>query len=149
MGKEEPAVKFCTRHWDDLKLAVENCGLMSLAAENGEQAARNLESEAARGTTIDNFDPLMGAHNAIVARAMNLIKERYRQNPLMVMADADEHPEWACPICALNWCHDEHNRLCTQQGCDWPKEFDWTSEMVNGASDLMLKQWQELGGHRP
>jgi hypothetical protein len=98
----------------------------------------------AEGSTIDNFDPLMGAHNAIVAQAMNLIKERYTQNPLMVMADDTEHPEWACPICALNWCHEEHARLCTQADCGWPPTFDWTDEMVNGAADLMLDQWKAM-----
>lgn len=139
-------MKFCADHWSQLQAAIKSRGLDALVAESGEQAARNLQSEAAEGTTIDNFDPLMGAHNAIVTRAMNEIGKKYTQNPMMVFADEAEHPEWACPICALNWCHDEHNRLCKQENCDWPKEFDWAAEMCNGSADLMLKQWQDLGG---
>ena len=138
-------MKFCPDHWQALRDAIKSRGLDALVADSGQKAASNLASELQDGSTIDNFDPLMGAHNAIVAQAMDIIKERYTQNPMMVFADENEHPEWACPICALNWCHDEHNRLCTQEGCNWPKEFDWSDEMVNGASDHMLGEWQKLG----
>ena len=137
-------MKFCPDHWTALRHAVSLRKLDALIAESGDAAIGNLLSEMADGSTVDNFDPLMGAHNAIVAQAMTIIKERYTQNPLMVMADDTEHPEWACPICALNWCHAEHERLCTQEGCDWPKGYDWTDEMVNGASDLMLQEWKKL-----
>jgi hypothetical protein len=137
-------VRFCPDHWTALRHAVALQNLDALIAETGESAAANLISEMAKGSTIDNFDPLMGAHNAIVAQAMTIIKERYTQNPLMVMADDTEHPEWACPICALNWCHEEHARLCTQVDCNWPPTFDWTDEMVDGAADLMLDRWKAM-----
>lgn len=140
-------MKFCQDHWGQLRAAIDARGLSVLVSEGGEKAAANLASSLADGgTTIDNFDPLMGAHNAIMAKASSLIADRYQQNPLMLFADEAEHPEWACPICALRWCHDEHDRLCTKEGCDWPKEFDWSSMMVNGAADAMLAKWESLRG---
>jgi hypothetical protein len=137
-------VKFCDAHWDRLQHAISARGMDILVAEDGEQAASKLTSELEHGRTVDNFDPLIGAHNAIVGRAMETIRDHYRQNSLMLMADDPEHPEWACPICALYWCHDEHNRLCTQEGCDWPKDFDWGTEMIDGSADFMLSEWKNL-----
>lgn len=138
-------MKFCADHWSQLRAAIEDRGLGALVAESGEQAGCNMVAEFEHGSTVDTFDPLMGAHNAIVARAMKEIRERYTQNPLMLMADPDEHPEWACPICALGWCHAEHDHLCTRADCNWPREFDWAAEMCNGAADLMLETWRQLG----
>lgn len=137
-------MRFCTSHWERLQAAIDTRGLGALVAENGEQAARNLQSEMTEGPSIDNFDPLMGAHNAIVNMAMKTISEQYSQNTRMLFADPNEHPEWACPVCALAWCHDEHNRLCTQEGCNWPREFDWASTLIDGAADHMLKVWAAM-----
>jgi hypothetical protein len=137
-------VKFCPTHWTALREAIDARGLTALVAESGEQAGRNMAQEISDGSRVDNFDPLMGAHNAIVAQAMDAIKGRYTQNPMMIFADEDEHPEWACPICALNWCHEEHARLCAQEGCNWPETFDWTDGMVNGAADYMLATWKGM-----
>lgn len=137
-------MRFCAPHWEQLRQAIKDRGLDSLVADSGEKAARNLVSEGAEGATVDNFDPLMGAHNAIVSRAMTEIRDKYSQNPMMLFADPDEHPEWACPICALAWCHDEHDRLCTQDDCNYPKQFDWAAEMCDGAADHMLEQWRSL-----
>lgn len=139
-------MKFCQAHWDRLREAIDARGLGSLVPESGEEAARRLVRDTNEGTSIDTFDPLMGAHNAIWSRAMSEIRDKYQQNPLMLMADPDEHPEWACPVCALSWCHAEHDRLCTQEGCNYPKDFDWATEMIDGAADFMLSEWQRLGG---
>lgn len=138
-------MKFCSDHWEQLRVAIRSRGLDALVAESGAQAARNLTSEASEGATIDNFDPLMGAHNYIMGNAMDTISDVYRQNSLMLFADENEHPEWACPICALNWCHAEHDRLCTQEGCNYPKAYDW-SESIDKAADVMLAEWKKLGG---
>jgi hypothetical protein len=137
-------VKFCMPHWTALREAIDARGMAALVAESGEQAGRNLAAELTEGSRIDNFDPLMGAHNAIVAVAMDAIKDPYQQNPMMIFADESEHPDWACPICALYWCHEEHHRLCTQEGCDWPESFDWESQMINGAADHMLATWKGM-----
>lgn len=136
-------MKFCPEHWQRLRSDITNVGLDSLVADSGEKAASNLMSEATEGTTIDNFDPLMWAHNFIWSGAMQSISEQYQQNPLMLMADAAEHPEWACPVCALNWCHAEHDRLCTQEGCNYPKGYDW-AESIPLVADRALAEWKRL-----
>jgi hypothetical protein len=127
-----------------MRQAIDARGMGALVAESGDQAVGNLVSEIDHGKTIDNFDPLIALHFAIWNQAMTLIKERYQQNPLMLMADDSEHPAWACPICALNWCHEEHTRLCTQPECNYPKSYDWTDEMVNGGADHILREWQAM-----
>jgi hypothetical protein len=139
-------MKFCEPHWQSLREAVEATGLGALVAESGQQAARNLASEATEGPTFDNFDPLMTAHNAILSGAMSLIKERYNQNALMVMADDEEHPEWACPICALNWCHAEHDRLCVQDGCNYPKGYTYDEEAIGEGIASARRQWDHITG---
>lgn len=137
-------MKFCQPHWDALRAAVDARGMGALVPDSGERAVSNLVDQSERGPSVDNFDPLMGAHNAILGQAMHVIRERYQQNPLMVMADDAEHPEWACPICALNWCHEEHTRLCTQEGCNYPKVHDWSDVMINGSTDFMLAEWKKI-----
>jgi hypothetical protein len=102
-----------------------------------------MKAELEEGVTKENFDPLMRCHNAIVGNTMDFLKERYQQNPLMIMADEDD-PEttWpTCPVCALNWCHAEHNRICTKPDCDYPKEHDWVW-MIDRAADEALAQWK-------
>lgn len=138
-------MKFCPEHWASLKAAIDARGLGSLVADSGKEAGENMISELDHGVTIDNFDPLMAAHNQIWAGAMQSIKETYQQNPLMLMADDAEHPEWACPICALNWCHAEHNLLCTQERCNYPRDYDW-AESIEMSADRTLAAWKELGG---
>jgi len=138
-------VKFCDEHWERLKDAIRQAGLWSLVSEDGEHAARKLQSEMSDGSTVDNFDPLMAAHNLIFGCALEMIHTQYDQNLLMLMAGSAEHPEWACPICALNWCHDEHIRLCTKDDCGYPKQFDWAPQTIDGAIERVLAEWRRLG----
>lgn len=42
---EDDPVKFCADHWERLRDAVKQAGLWSLVAANGDQAARNFQSE--------------------------------------------------------------------------------------------------------
>ena len=137
-------MKFCDDHWSKLREAIRARGLDALVTDIGEQAASNLVNREKSGATVNIFDPLMGAHNAILNMAMDIIRNKYQQNPLMTMADNAEHPEWACPICALNWCHVEHNRICTTEGFNWPKHHDWTDEMIVGAADFVQAEWRRL-----
>ena len=137
-------MRFCANHWQMLRDEVKRTGLDALVPEGGEAAVRAMASEFTDGPTIDNFDPLMMAHNMIWARAMHDIKSMYGQNPLMLMADADEHPDWACPVCALLWCHAEHDRLCKQENCNYPKKFDWETELINGSLVEVQKRWEGM-----
>jgi hypothetical protein len=140
-------MRFCGNHWQQLQDAIAERGLSSLVADSGEQAVRNMASEIKEGSTIDNFDPLMGAHNFIWSGAMSIASTRYNANPLMMMAEDPEHPEWQCPICFLNWLHAEHDKVCTKEGCDYPKGFTYDEEAISLAADQMLMEWRKLGGN--
>lgn len=136
-------MKFCQPHWDALRQAIEDRGLTALVAEGGEAAAKNLVSELEEGATIDNFDPLMAAHNSIWANAMTVASETYKANPLAMIAGDPEHPEWECPVCFLNWLHAEHVANCTQPGCDWPPglTYEW---MIDRAADDSIELWKDM-----
>jgi len=72
-------LKFCQPHWNKLRTAIDARGLSGLVAQGGENAvARQFDQlqrsqNAEEAVTKTNFDPLMGAHWAIVNNAMNLV----------------------------------------------------------------------------
>lgn len=140
-------MRMCQPHWDALRRAIDARGLSALIAESGEKAASNLVSELEDGSTIDNFDPLMGAHNSIAANAMTFVSHRYMQSPMILLVDDPEHPERGCPICCLNWLHAEHDAHCTQPDCTYPKgeTYEW---MIDRAADDMVAAWQEFQGEQ-
>jgi hypothetical protein len=86
-------MKFCQPHWVELRKQIESAGLSALVAESGKQAVKNLASEVEGGTTVDNFDPLMNAHNYIWGAAMNLCG--------MVLMQDNENGSEKCPLCYL------------------------------------------------
>ena len=139
-------MKFCTEHWQALRGAVEASGLGSMVADSGERAAKNFVREATEGPSIDTFDPLMTAHNAILTGAMGIISDRYQQNPLMLMAGEDAPGvTWpTCPICALNWCHAEHDRICVMEGCSYPKGYTYDTEAVEQGIAAAQRLWDEI-----
>ncbi len=137
-------MQFCPSHWDALKKAIDNAGLSTLIAVDGKRAMQNLASEATEGLTVDNFDPLMAAHNAILANAMDLAKERYHADPLGMMFDDPAHPERACPICYLNSLHAHHDEHCTQPNCDYPRGYTWDEYFITHAVEGAAEQWREL-----
>lgn len=139
-------MKFCQPHWDQLRQKVDARGLTSLIADTGEQAAKNIVRELEEGErTIDTFDPLMGAHNAIWGNAMRIAQETYQSSPLAMLAGDPQHPEWECPVCFLNWLHADHIANCKQPGCDYPKEADY-AWMLDRAVDEQAEEWKRLGG---
>lgn len=135
-------VRMCMPHWERLRVAIADRGLSALVAESGEQAARNLASEVEDGPSIDNFDPLMSAHNAIAANAMDTLGS-IGANPLMLLTSDPDHPEYECPICCLNALSAEHDATCTEPSCQKPKGLtfdDWIDKAADGAAE----QWKAL-----
>lgn len=128
-------------HWDKLRSAIDDRGLTSLISEGGEQAAKNLVSELSEGRTIDNYDPLMSAHNLIWGNASNLIAQ-VGGNP-MAMLDSTQPDHVQCPICYLNWLSAEHDRICKEPDCKKIKgeTFDW---MIDRASGDALEAWKAM-----
>ena len=119
-------MKFCSAHWAQLRTAIDARGLGALVADNGEKAASNLLSEVNAGTTIDNFDPLMSAHNAIMANALDAAGGRAYD----LLTGADE-----CPLC---YCNREDPANAVTRVNDYDR---WIDRAADGA----LTAWTELG----
>jgi hypothetical protein len=78
-------MRFCSAHWDDLRSKIEAAGLSSFISSGGEEAAKRM---------VENgFDPLMGAHNAIVGNAMDAAG-------FAIMMPNDDGID-RCPLCFL------------------------------------------------
>lgn len=91
-------VKFCAEHWADLKAKVDAAGLSSFISNGGEEAAKRM---------VENgFDPLMGAHNALVSNAMSTAG-------LAIMMPNDDGTD-RCPLCFLiNGCPCAEGEACS------------------------------------
>lgn len=125
-------MKFCQPHWEKLRRAIDERGLAHLIAKGGEQAARNMAAELRQGASIQSFDPLMAAHNAIWMRAMDVAG-------LAVMAPNENGTE-RCPICFLNQAHAAE---CQGPPCGLPRDtaFD---HWIDRAADMVGTQAAEL-----
>lgn len=87
-------MKFCQAHWDDLKTKIEAAGLGRFVAKSGEAVMNKLVDDLqGAGDAAANFEPLMGAHNAILSNALNVAG-------LAVMVQNDDGSD-RCPICFL------------------------------------------------
>lgn len=127
-------VEMCQQHWDKLKAQVHEKGLSSLMADGPEEANARLERiKRDDGYTIDNFEPLVYAMQAIVTNAM-------AQDAAIVMTLSWYLSVDSCPICGLNAIHDEH---CDDDDCDMGENpFEcW----IDRAADDALETWQGLG----
>lgn len=121
-------MKFCLDHWAKLRTAIDKRGLSSLVATSGEQAAAQLTKEIEEGPSEKTFDPLMGAHNAIISRALGLVG--------LALMQANEDGSDRCPICFLQAEHDAH---CTKPDC--AKFETW----IDSVSDFMRTEAIRLG----
>ena len=76
-------MKFCQDHWDRLRQRIDDRGLSHLIAADGQKAVSMMTSQLQeRRTTRENYDPLMGAHFAILNNAMCTL-ENVGINPLL------------------------------------------------------------------
>lgn len=130
-------MRMCQLHWDKLKAAIDERGMSHLIAQGGEQAARNLTSEIQQGPSIQTFDPLMAAHNAIWANAMS--------SPVgMALMFNGPGGEERCPIC---FTRDEHAKAHAA-GADHLTECTltdaWFESWVELAADGSAQQYQRL-----
>lgn len=56
-------MKFCQAHWDLLRTKIDEAGLSAFIADGGEAVAKRM---------VDGgFEPLLGAHNAIMSNALD------------------------------------------------------------------------------
>jgi hypothetical protein len=85
-------MKMCQPHWDQLRTAIEERGLMGLVSKDGVVAVEKLSRELKKeGTETENFDPLMAANLAIWTNALEM-------GGAYLMFQDPEGNEY-CPIC--------------------------------------------------
>jgi hypothetical protein len=106
-------MRMCDTHWQELRKAIADRGLESFVATNSENAAAKLEAQWKDGEAKGNFDPLMGAHNAILTNALELAG-------LYVLEPNDDGSE-RCPLCFLEeGCRAKHTEAEPCQYKSWP-----------------------------
>lgn len=122
-------MRFCLDHWQQLREAIAARGLEHLVAGDGQSAAANLASAVESGATVANFDPLIYAHNSILANAIHLAG-------LAVLVH-DENGAERCPLCFLTAAH---RAQCTDPACR-VSDFD---HWIGRAADDAQRTWAEL-----
>lgn len=125
-------MKFCGTHWGALRAAIDNRGLSSLIPESGDEAVGKLVNQVEDGPRIDNFDPLMGAHNAIVANVMGLIG-------IAALFPNDDGSE-RCPLCYLNA---DHEKYCAYSQCGLARVNGY-DVWIDNAADEQLAVWKSF-----
>lgn len=134
-------MRFCQRHWDALRHAIQARGLGDFIAGSGQEAVE-MATRALKGgqpKKKSDYDPLLSAHWMIVNNTMEKLKE-LGFNPMGVFAEHEEHPECQCPLCYLNFLSLEHDRTCDKPDCPKPKgmTFDnWIDKAADGAAGYM------------
>ena len=151
-------MRFCQRHWDMMRAAVEARGMSSLVAQGGQAAIENIKDELERGSTTDNFDPLMAMHWNIATNLM----EKLGQSALYLLGgpDTPEDPidvdqlksaalknkyrgkTWPrCPICYANIAHEFS---CTDKRCTlaivdgYDACIEWSADAMRQEFDKMM-----------
>lgn len=118
-------MKFCSLHWTQLRAAIDARGLTPFVAQGGEEAARRL---AEGGEGRSSFDPLLGAHNAILSNALSTAG-------LDLMQAGHDGGE-ICPLCyLLAECRCEHRGTPQCPFASW----------VDHAADGALAHAKQLG----
>lgn len=125
-------MQFCDSHWDRLRQAVADAGLSVLISEDREQATLKLMSELQEGTTIDNYDPLMGASLSILLNTVQLLGTAALLIP-------SGYPE--CPLCLLSRVHDE---VCKGPPCTLPRNGDAYEHWIDRAVTDEIETWKSL-----
>ena len=82
-------MKLCRPHWEQLKAAIAELGMMHLVAESGKIASERITAQLENKD--HGFDPLMNANFAIWTNALELGGKYLMWN--------DENGNPYCPIC--------------------------------------------------
>lgn len=110
-------MQFCQSHWNKLRAAIAERGLSDLVSGSGREVMTRLAG--------GGFDPLMGAHNRLIAALVSVA------GPGLMTIDG-------CPICEGNKAHDE--------GCDDPTcRPNWYDAWIDNAADDALAEARRRG----
>lgn len=116
-------MKFCMKHWDELRQAMKDRGMWHLVASSGEKAAEQLENQLETGTRAHNFDPLMAAHNSIVEHSIEAAG-------LAIMVNNEDGSE-RCPLCYV-----QDNCGCKKLECHF---LNWVPEVADVMKDEAIR----------
>lgn len=121
-------MKFCDVHWGTLKAELDKAGLLRFVSPDGPEAMRRMnaamvEERDGLSKKVENFEPLMQAHNMIVGQAMMMFGAPF----MLTRTDTTENDGHRCPVCVA---------LAAVTGCphgEDPKR-SWTEDEV-------LEEW--------
>jgi hypothetical protein len=116
-------MKICQMHWDKLRVAIENRGLMQFVAKSGEKAAKQIVKQLEGDNSSSTYDPLMAANFAIWNNALKAFGIE------IMYADA------LCPLCLM----DNHKKTCTEPGCKAQGGDDWIQFAADGQLEVACK----------
>lgn len=135
-------MQFCIPHWESLRAAIDARGLSTLVSQSGEEADTKAMYAHQDGTNIDNFDPLMQAHDAIAGNSVQYAYDFIGDAAIMLL-QKDTSEELQCPICFLNHLIKLHDAQCVDSRCEAPRgaTYDW---MIERAADDALMTWEDL-----
>jgi hypothetical protein len=121
-------MRFCSAHWGKLRLSIRDRGLDQFVSTSGSVLADRMAKGIDGDDTKARFDPLMGAHNAIVSNAMGFVG-------LALMVQNEDGSD-RCPICFLD---KDHKEKCQRLGCT-----DTFEEWIDKAADEQLSLAKRL-----
>lgn len=110
-------MKFCTDHWQKLRAAIEARGLTRFVAKDGKHAAAQF--------VAGKPDPLMDAHNRIVAHALDC------RGIALMMPNEDGSDR--CPLCFIK-------QTCACGALDCGERIEqWIEFAANDAAEAAAK----------
>ena len=132
-------MRFCQPHWDKLRDAIKARGIWSFVATSGEQAVAQLSSEIEQHKhTAANYDPLMGAHWAIVNNAMGSTPAG------LALLSPNKDGTDRCPLCYINGERHRHAQVDPE---NWSRADDqaFYDEWIDRAADDARAKCVSLG----
>jgi hypothetical protein len=133
-------VRFCQPHWDAIRAALDERGMTDLIASSGARAVVNTARDYEAGhTTLATFDPLMGAHWAIVNRVMEVVG-------LSILSPNEDGTD-RCPIC---YAREHHASTECPGPPDCLVDDEWFEAWIPSVADHMVAEWERLkAGEQP
>ena len=110
-------MRFCTDHWDRLRTAIADRGMDDLVSGDGNELMLRIGG--------GGFDPLMGAHLAIISQLA------HTAGPGILLIPG-------CPLCEANTAHAQ---ACTEPSCGRADLYD---DWLGYAADEQLEQWKTI-----
>ena len=128
-------MRFCQAHWDKLRAEIKRVGLGKFISADGREAIAKTVASIERASLGDpaspsGFEPLMGAHWAIVSNVMDAVG-------FAIMVQNDDGTE-RCPLCFIT---SDHLAKCKVPECPI-KDYD---HWIGRAAEDQVAHAKELG----